>query len=1150
MGRKQLHRCIVAATAKARMKILGMLVSCALLICISNAQGQSITSDGSLGTMVTLDNSNYTISEGTIRGTNQFHSFGKFNVFQGESAIFTGPVAINNIIGRVTGGSESLIDGLLKSEINGANLYLLNPNGVLFGPNASLNVNGSFHVSTADFIRLGENGVFYASLSENSVLTIDPPTAFGFLSENPSGISIRQSNLEVPDGETLSVIGGNIEIEGGRVIAPGGRINIASVASPGKVTPNRPGEAADLKMVSFGNFGAIELSDSLVNAGGVGGGTVFIRGGRFHLSNANVFASASGTGNGDPGVGVDAALANDVIFDGSRMGANVFSGVITDSGGVKLTADNVALKNFSEIQSVANTGSIGRSGDIVVTARKDLTLDHGSMIRTGTGGAGNSGDILVRARNIAVRDASIFYSPVFDGSGNGGNIEVLAEGIELSNNFPGSLTGINTNTDSPGTGKAGDINIQTGSLNITAGTEISSATFFTGQGGNISLTAEENISIQGNKDLLPFQTGIFANTLNGSGQGGSLQLTTNRLDMTTNTAIQVSTFFGTGHAGNARIEAETMQLMDASFITTAGLFGNGGNAGNLEVNAESIYISGPESSPDPFGSGFTGMSTMAGPIGGTGGHLNITATDNLTLTNRSQIGTGSSGPGPGGNVEIISGHLEVINGANIQSIAKGSGDAGNIQILANQVRVSGVHPDPSVNEITGKSNLSPSAITTQTLDKEGKAGDVIITANIIEVMDGAMIDARTFGPAVGGNIRFNAESVYIAGENTGMREFLASRGGSPLTARSRVQTNAESLLLGDDATGNAGNIFIEAKELNLLNKGLINSETTGPGMGGNITMVTDRTTISGDARILAVSAVSPNAGEAGNISISVRDTFDNDNGIVSSAAGAGAGGDVSIEANRIYLRNEAFVSARNVETGTAGSVRLYAGSRIHSDHSTITVTAEQGEGGNINISAPEVLLTNGAVVSAETSGNGNAGKINVTARDLFWMDKSMVNTEAKQADGGNIKINSAYMVNLWDSVITSSVGGGPDTLGGNINIDPKYVTLSNSKIAANAFEGKGGNIRIVTDVFMSDLDSVVEASSEKGIDGVVEIDALQKVVAQSVKPLPENFRSAVALLREPCIARLTAGKYSSFVISGRDAMPIQPGGLLPSPISP
>ena len=620
--------------------------------------------------------------------------------------------------------------------------------------------------------------------------------------------------------------------------------------------------------------------------------------------------------------------------------------------------------------------------------------------------------------------------------------------------------------------------------------------------------------------------------------------------MTTNTAIQVSTFWGTGNAGSARIEVERMQLKDASFITTGGLFSNGGNAGNLEVIADSIYISGLENSSDPFGSGFTGMSTMAGPLGGEGGQLVITATDNLTLTNRSQIGAGSSGPGTGGNVEILTNRLEVTNGANIQSIARGSGDAGSIHILADQVNVSGVNPVPFFNDITGETNLAPSAITSQTLDQGGRAGDVTIVAGVIEVVDGAVIDARTFGTGDGGNIQLEAEIVNIVGENTVMKEFLASQGKSQLTARSRVQTNAESLLIGDDANGNAGDIVIDTTELNILDKGLINSETTGPGIGGNITLEADRMTISGDARVLAVSAVSPNAGNAGNISIFARDTFENDNGIVSSAAGAASGGDVSIESNLIYLYNEAFVSARNIETGTAGSVRMDAGSRIQSDNSTITVTAEQGEGGNLDISAPEVLLTNRTLVSAETSGMGDAGDINITARDLFWMENSTVNTEATQADGGSIKVTSDYMVNLWNSEITASVGGGSDTVGGNIGIDPEFVTLSNSRIIANAFEGRGGNIRIVTDVFISDLDSVVEASSDRGIDGVVEILAFRKVITESAKLLPEKFRSAVTLLREPCIARLTEGKYSSFVLSGRNAIPIQPGGLLPSPITP
>ena len=269
----------------------------------NQARGE-ITADGSMGTQVAGRSIPIIPSVGVpYRNSNQFHSFGQFNVFQGESATFTGPNTINNIIGRVTGGSQSFIDGMLSSEINGANLYLLNPSGVLFGPNASLDVSGSFHVSTADYLRLGDDGVFYASISENSTLTIDPPSAFGFLSDNPAGISIQQSSLEVPNGETISLVGGDIDIVGSGIannakkviVAPSGRINIASVDSAGEVAFNAPGEEPDLKMQSFDRLGNIEISNSAyIDAIGNPGGKIVIRGGNFFLTDSIMSAATNG----------------------------------------------------------------------------------------------------------------------------------------------------------------------------------------------------------------------------------------------------------------------------------------------------------------------------------------------------------------------------------------------------------------------------------------------------------------------------------------------------------------------------------------------------------------------------------------------------------------------------------------------------------------------------------------------------------------------------------------------------------------------------------------------------------------------------------------------------------------------------------------
>ena len=149
--------------------------------------------DGTLGPSGPVPGpTDYIITDamGRIEGENLFHSFTKFSIDKGESATFTGPDTIDNIIGRVTGGESSWIDGILRSEIPGADLFLINPWGIMFGKNATLDIKGSFHASTADYLRLGNTGRYSATKPETSVLTSDPPTAFGFLDDTPADISI------------------------------------------------------------------------------------------------------------------------------------------------------------------------------------------------------------------------------------------------------------------------------------------------------------------------------------------------------------------------------------------------------------------------------------------------------------------------------------------------------------------------------------------------------------------------------------------------------------------------------------------------------------------------------------------------------------------------------------------------------------------------------------------------------------------------------------------------------------------------------------------------------------------------------------------------------------------------------------------------
>ena len=233
------------------------------LACLVSAASAEVVLDGTVGQKGAVSGPNYVITDkmGSQAGANLFHSFETFNINTGESGTFAGPGGIQNVIGRITGGTSSLIDGRLSCTIPGANLFLINPWGMMFGPNATLDVNGSFHASTADYLLLGDTGRFDAVHPEQSVLAVDPPSAFGFLDDTAAPITVQGSYLKVPDGETLSLVGGDITLKDATLYAPGGEIDLVSVASAGEVTLGASGPGVD----SFARLGNIEIKRSDVN---------------------------------------------------------------------------------------------------------------------------------------------------------------------------------------------------------------------------------------------------------------------------------------------------------------------------------------------------------------------------------------------------------------------------------------------------------------------------------------------------------------------------------------------------------------------------------------------------------------------------------------------------------------------------------------------------------------------------------------------------------------------------------------------------------------------------------------------------------------------------------------------------------------------
>ena len=268
--------------------------------CCLGARAEVVT-DGSVGPAGSLPGPDFRITAdlGRQAGPNLFHSFSRFNIGREESATFSGPDAIRNVVGRVTGGQSSHIDGALRSTIPGADLYLLNPFGVLIGEHATLDVGGSLFVSSADHLEFSDGSRFSATQPENPVLSVAPPSSFGFLSEAPAPVRVEGARLEVGVGQDITLVGGDVEVEhGAQLLASGGRLTLSTVSGPAEVALDGEVVAAD----NGADQGLVRLRDGVtLDASGAAGGRIFIRGGQVWAEDANVLSRTEGA---SPGAGV------------------------------------------------------------------------------------------------------------------------------------------------------------------------------------------------------------------------------------------------------------------------------------------------------------------------------------------------------------------------------------------------------------------------------------------------------------------------------------------------------------------------------------------------------------------------------------------------------------------------------------------------------------------------------------------------------------------------------------------------------------------------------------------------------------------------------------------------------------------------------
>ncbi len=815
---------------------------------IAQAQTSTIAPDATLPTAsrVTSLEGTHTISKGTPVGPNLFHSFSDFQLGTGDTAHFLNPSRIENILSRVTGSNSSNLFGELRSD-SSANLFFLNPNGVVFGPDATLNINGSFHVSTADSIQLGTgegSGLFSATSPQSDILVSAPPAAFGFLSETPASIQGNNAKLQISEGKVLSVVGGDITITDGSLTAPNGQIVLVSVAGPDSVSLSQPLESTKIGQTG----GVISLSEGAeITAAGDGGGTVMIRGGRLIIDRSNISAGVTGpTGESFTeitGSGVDIMVDEDIVLDhGSTITTNVFTDVVgLGSGGIRIQAEDVKILDKSYIQSNVLSGSRGgSSGDIEVDAESVFLqtefFDVGAL-ETGTSSSQDSGNIHVRAtKRLNVLDGSFIWT-FATGAGQAGNIEIDAGDVTITSSQAAlpNFTAISSQTfvsDStrPATGDAGNIRVTANSLEVS-NAEISTPTFAEGDAGDIDIATTGDVSISGDPSLF---AGFFTNTV-GSGEGGNLSISANNLSLTNLASLQAATF-DSGNAGDTAITLRgDLVVENGAFIQSRSTQNATGSAGNLEITARDISIMGIsdavnfEVSPE-----FTGIS--ASTFNGPGGNIHIMA-NSLSITDKAFVNTATFGPQASGDIAIdLEGKLVIENGGQIFANTRSSGDGGHISIETSELVLSGVNPIPSIT-LDNRTVTARSAITSRSQEGSGKGGDILVSAQKFQVLDGAAITTESTTTGTGGNIDLiGGDSILLDQASITTQSANAEGGNINLNAKELIQiSNSEVTSRVEEGSGRAGRINIDPDFVIIQNSNILSTAVSGD--GGPITII-------------------------------------------------------------------------------------------------------------------------------------------------------------------------------------------------------------------------------------------------------------------------------------------------------------------------
>ena len=1170
---------------------LYLLTNICLSVCfLSHSVTAQISSDGTLSTTVSTDDTvNFLIENGDISGSNLFHSFLEFSIPNLGSAYFNNATDITNIFSRVTGGNISDIQGLIRA--NGtANLFLINPAGIIFGENASLNIGGSFFATTAESVVFGDDIEFSATQPEEAPLltiNITPGLQYG---TNPSSIDVSGSNLTVNSGQSISLLGGDVVISNSDISAPGGQINLGGLAETGTVQI----EGLTAKFAENTVFGNFNLTDaSTVDVTSTNSGNIAINAADFTMSEASEVLAGLTSG----GTNADAVAGNITInatgntnFTGKSLIANdLQTNAVGNSGNIELNTNSLSITGGSRIQTVTN--STGASGDIAIQANTGIVVDgftddglfSGVLSRSATETAGASGNITVNSsQNTLTLSNRGFIATVTNGSSDGGNIETNLNNLVIE-------TGGQIVTATTSLGNAGDITINaTESVNISGESrdfvpnpfldlvtfDLNALEFITGLNPNVAQSETiPYVSVERTPTQIISGTTIlgaaadqvdyysFSVTQGGSraildidegftDEVGSVDTEIFLFNLATGELLEANDDSEASVGGEGSIEVFETLSSDSLIDTTlseSGFYVLGVAAFASEaINNQLVEGSSPQI-------GDTYILQVSLENQGTEGltfPIDLLEPDNFNPNVDAQSGISSktSRMGNGGNLTINTEQLILNNQGQIFSETLDVGRGGDITL--------------NVNSLIEANNSTLSSITRGS----GNSGNVTIETERFQ-LNGTELEVLNFASGDTGDINITAsESVLLLmdeiTENRGVIEIDVQQGAEGNAGSLSISTPLLRLLDGSAigsetlGEGNAGTVNVTATSVEVIGTDnpfpsgfFVRSEAQGD--GGNLNIDTERLLLTDGGRL---DSLTIGAGDAGDITVRAAESIeiigsDSDEFTSSIIAGgkeegvlvediSGTGGDILIETGSLRVVQGQILSTA-VGSGDAGIIRISATEVEVSgfaENGDIAASSEtEAQAGSIEITANNLTVSDRAQISVSNTGTGDAGNLTINAENIFLDTQGSLQGEVIAGNQGNINLTSQFLLLRNNSSITTNAGEQAD--GGNITIETvNLVALEDSDITANAVRGQGGNIIITAQGLFLSLDSDITASSQLGLDGTITINNPNTESKLGISQLPVDTTDASQQIAEGC-QWAAADNASSFTVNGKGGIP-------------